>query len=89
MEDPVISNFVAPDDFPGKLPTLPPTEDEIYQLLEVWSNVTDINSLRAEDWNGDKRSGYMLWTTNERRQFRVIWDDDKDVFRTEERTKPL
>lgn len=89
MDYPAISTYEAPRDFPDKLPTLPPTEDEIYQLLEVWSNVTDINSLRAEDWNGGKRSEYMLWTTDERRQFRVIWDDDKDVFRTEERTRPL
>lgn len=89
MDDSVISTYEAPRDFPDKLPSLPPTEDEIYQLLEVWTNVTNINSLRTEDWNGNKRSEYMLWTTDNGRQFRVIWKDDKDVFWTKERTKPL
>lgn len=89
VDDLVISNYEAPRDFPEKLPTLPPTSDEIYQLLEVWSNVTRINSLRGENWDGDMRSEYMLWTTEDGRQFRVIWDDDNGVFWTSKRTNPL
>jgi hypothetical protein len=89
MDNPVISTYEAPRDFPSKLPSRPPTENEIYQLLEIWDNVTNINSLRAEDWKGHKRSEYMLWTTDAGRQFRVIWNDDEGVFCVKERTKPL
>jgi len=49
MDEPAIGTYEAPSDFPDKLPTLPSTEDEIYRLLEVWGNVTHINSLRVED----------------------------------------
>lgn len=89
VEDLVVSVREAPDDFPDALPNLPPTVDEIYQLLEVWTNVRSINSLRAEDWDGARRSEYMLWTTEDNRQFRVIWDEEREVFWTRERTKPL
>ena len=89
MDDPAISTYEAPRDFPSNLPSLPPTQKEIYQLLDIWKNITNINSLRAENWNGNKRSEYMLWTTDDRRQFRVIWDDNKEEFWTKERTKPL
>lgn len=89
MEKPVISNYEAPRDFPDKLPTIPPNTDEIYQLLEVWTNIDRINSLRVEQWDSDKRSEYMLWTTVRGQQFRVIWDDDNGKFWTERRTKPM
>lgn len=89
MEDPPISNYIAPRDFPDSLPAIPPTADEIYQLLELWSNITDINSLRAEDWDGTVRSEYMLWTTANRQQFRVIWNSEQETFEIAKRTQPL
>lgn len=85
----MISAHEAPDDFPDALPKVPPNEDEICQLLEVWSNVTSINSLRAEIWDGVQRCVYMLWTTDDRRQFRVIWDEQSETFQTRERTRPI
>ena len=84
-----IEGRIAPDNFPEALPNIPPTEEEIYQLMEVWSNVTTIKSLRADDWSGTLRSEYMLWTTEDQRQFRIIWDNDKRLFVVSERTKPL
>jgi len=87
--EPPIPTRKAPNDFPDALPTPPPTSDEIYQLLEVWENVISINSLRAGDWNGKTRSEYMLWTTEDNRQFRVIWESEEDTYLISERTKPL
>jgi len=84
-----ISAREAPADFSGGLPTRPPSKNEIRQLLELWSNVTRINSLRIEQWGETQRSEYMLWTTDDSRQFRVMWDDDKERFETQERTAPL
>ena len=87
--EPAIDSQTAPDDFPDALPQVPPTKGEIRQLMEVWSNVNRVNSLRVENWDGVQRSEYMLWTTEDQRQFRVIWDQDAEVFRTSERTRPL
>lgn len=87
-EEPPIPTRKAPDDFPGALPIPPPTSDEIDQLLEVWENVIFIGSLRASDWDGTTRSEYMLWTTDDNRQFRVIWDTEHGSYLISERTKP-
>jgi hypothetical protein len=87
--DPPINAREAPSDFPGGLPSVPPTEEEISQLLEVWTNVTRINSLRGQEHAGTWRSEYMLWTTNDSRQFRVMWNAETERFETSERTKPL
>lgn len=89
MKDVPIPARVAPKDFPDGLPAKPPSDDEIYQLLEIWSNVSSINSLRGENLDGEIQSEYMLWTTNDHRQFRVIWDSDEEVVWTSEREKPL
>jgi len=87
--DPPISAREAPADFPKGLPDYPPTEEEIAQLLEVWTNVSRINSLRRQEYAGTWRSEYMLWTTDDSRQFRVIWNAETERFETNERTMPL
>ncbi len=88
VQDLVISAREAPQDFPDALPQVPPTADEITQLLELWTNVVHIGSLRSETWNDVQRSEYMIWTTDDNRQFRVIWDSDANAFWTCERTNP-
>jgi hypothetical protein len=87
--DPPISAREAPDDFPEGLPNHPPSAEEISQLLEVWTNVSRINSLRGQEYEETWRSEYLLWTTDEGQQFRVIWNAEEEFFETQERTKPL
>jgi hypothetical protein len=65
----------APESFPDALPDQPPTVDGIYRLLDEWDNVERINDLRWEEWDGEKVCEYMIFNTDERRGFRVIWDD--------------
>lgn len=84
-----MSTYEAPRDFPDKLPAVPPTQDEIYQLMEIWTNITAINPLNVGGWKGALKAKYMLWTTDDGRQFRVVWDDIKSIFVVEERTEPL
>jgi hypothetical protein len=88
-EEPPIPTRKAPNDLPDALPIPPPTLDDIYQLLEVWENVIFIKSLRAGNWDGTTRSEYMLWTTEDNQQFRVIWDSEENSYLISERTKPL
>ena len=71
---------IAPDDFPGGLPAIPPTPDETYQLLELWDNVTGIARLRGETWGSEERCEYMVWMIDDGSQYRVIWDDTAGEF---------
>jgi hypothetical protein len=89
VEDPVIPARIAPDDFPEGLPIPPPTPDEKHQLCELWNNVNRIHHLRTEDWNGIDRCEYMLWTTEDMRQFRVIWEPEEGGYLISERHRPL
>jgi len=89
VEDLKIPVRTAPEDFPDALPSPPPTVNETYQLLEVWENVHTINPIRTEDWDGTLRCEYMLWTVEDLRQFRVIWNSEKEGnYLISERTKP-
>jgi hypothetical protein len=66
----------APDDFPDALPDRPPTVDGIREILDSWENVEHVNDLRWEEEDRGKVCEYMIFNTDDRRGFRVIWEDD-------------
>jgi hypothetical protein len=74
--------------FPDWLPYQPPTPDETTQLLEVWENVENIADIRWRNRNGKKELEYMIVTTTEARQHRLIWQDEQNQWFIRERTTP-
>jgi hypothetical protein len=75
-----------PADLSDKLPNKPPTHREIHSLINEWENILRINDIAWEKWEEEKRCVYMIVSIDERRGFRIIWNEKESTWWIGERS---